>query len=94
MKSRLITGFRLRTRGKRDQAVESAEPKKHLGTQYLLTYAKSKLITIPIVLAALVSVPAASNWIPERNQVIPTISPAPTLVIAKPVLPTESAKVD
>jgi endonuclease/exonuclease/phosphatase family metal-dependent hydrolase len=57
---------------------------------------KSKLMTIPIVLVivALVAVPAASNWIPERNQVIPTISPAPTLVIAKPVLPTESAKVD
>ena len=50
---------------------------------------KSKLISIPVVLVilALVAAPAASNWIPERNQVIPTISPAPTLIVVEPSLP-------
>ncbi len=55
----------------------------------------SKLMAVPIfiVIAALIAVPAASNWQPQSNNAVPTISPAPTLVVPEPsvapsILPT------
>lgn len=47
---------------------------------------KSKFVSIPIfiVIISLIAVPAASNWIPESTEVVPTISPAPTLVVSEP----------
>jgi endonuclease/exonuclease/phosphatase family metal-dependent hydrolase len=55
-------------------------------------FRQSKLIAIPIflVIASLIVVPAASNWIPEStSNAAPTISPAPTLVVTEPsIAPT------
>lgn len=49
-------------------------------------FRQSKLIAIPIflVVASLIVVPAASNWIPQSDNAAPTISAAPTLVVTEP----------
>lgn len=49
-------------------------------------FRQSKLFAIPIfiVIAALIVVPAASNWIPQSSNAAPTISAAPTLVVTEP----------
>ena len=46
----------------------------------------SKLMAVPIfiVIAGLIAVPAASNWAPQSDNAVPTISPAPTLVVPEP----------
>jgi endonuclease/exonuclease/phosphatase family metal-dependent hydrolase len=69
---------------------------KALGHSMFTDFRKSKLISIPIllVIVALVAAPAASNWIPERNQVIPTISPAPTLLVVEPSLPAQAPTIE
>jgi endonuclease/exonuclease/phosphatase family metal-dependent hydrolase len=69
---------------------------KALGHSMFTDFRKSKLISIPIllVIVALVAAPAASNWIPERNQVIPTISPAPTLLVVEPSLPAQAPAIE
>lgn len=57
LKLRLLTGLSC---GPRENGIEQwkgQNPKSKGGTQFLLTYAKSKLMTIPIVLEALVLVP-------------------------------------
>ncbi len=43
-------------------------------------------MTFPIflVITALIVVPAASNWIPQSDNAVPTISAAPTLVVTEP----------
>ena len=54
-------------------------------------FRQSNLMAIPIfiVIAALIAVPAASNWAPQSNNAVPTISPAPTLVVPEPsIAPT------
>ena len=53
---------------------------------------KSKLVTIPVVIVilSLIAAPAASNWIPEGNESVPIISPAPTLLVTEPVLPSQA----
>jgi endonuclease/exonuclease/phosphatase family metal-dependent hydrolase len=54
-------------------------------------FRQSKLMAIPIfvVIASLILVPAASNWIPQSNTAAPTISAAPTLVVTEPsIAPT------
>lgn len=49
-------------------------------------FRQSKLMAIPIflVVASLIVVPAASNWIPQSDNAAPTISAAPTLVVTEP----------
>lgn len=49
-------------------------------------FRQSKLMAIPIfiVIASLIVVPAASNWIPQSQGNTPTISPAPTLLVTDP----------
>ncbi|CAB4334030.1 unannotated protein [freshwater metagenome] len=49
-------------------------------------FRQSKFMAIPIfiVIAALIAVPAASNWVPQSSVTVPTISPAPTLVVPEP----------
>ncbi len=49
-------------------------------------FRQSKLMAIPIflVIATLIVVPAASNWIPQSDNAAPTISAAPTLVVTEP----------
>ena len=44
-------------------------------------FRQSKLFAIPVfvVIASLIVVPAASNWIPQSDNAAPTISAAPTL---------------
>jgi endonuclease/exonuclease/phosphatase family metal-dependent hydrolase len=51
-------------------------------------FRQSKLMAIPIfvVIASLILVPAASNWIPQSNSAVPTISAAPTLVVTEPTI--------
>ena len=54
-------------------------------------FRQSKLIAIPIfiVIASLIVVPAASNWIPQDNNEVPVISAAPTLTVTEPsIAPT------
>ena len=54
-------------------------------------FRQSKLMAIPIfvVIASLIVVPAASNWIPQSDEAVPTISPAPTLIVTEPsIAPT------
>ncbi|MEY2773231.1 MAG: hypothetical protein RJB51_652, partial [Actinomycetota bacterium] len=54
-------------------------------------FRQSKLIAIPIfiVIASLIVVPAASNWIPQDNNEVPVISAAPTLSVTEPsIAPT------
>ena len=54
-------------------------------------FRQSKLISIPIfiVIASLIVVPAASNWIPQDNNEVPVISEAPTLIVIEPsIAPT------
>jgi endonuclease/exonuclease/phosphatase family metal-dependent hydrolase len=54
----------------------------------LKDFRQSKLIAIPIflVIASLIVVPAASNWIPQSTTSIPTISAAPTLLVSEPTI--------
>jgi endonuclease/exonuclease/phosphatase family metal-dependent hydrolase len=54
----------------------------------LKDFRQSKLMAIPIfvVIASLILVPAASNWIPQSNNAAPTISAAPTLVVSEPTI--------
>ena len=49
-------------------------------------FRQSKLMAIPIflVVASLIVVPAASNWIPQSDNSAPVISAAPTLVVTEP----------
>jgi endonuclease/exonuclease/phosphatase family metal-dependent hydrolase len=49
-------------------------------------FRQSKLMAIPIflIIAALIVVPAASNWIPQSQTAVPTINAAPTLVVTEP----------
>lgn len=57
----------------------------------LKKFRKSKWMAIPIfvVIVSLILVPAASNWIPQSNNAVPTISPAPTLFVTEPsIAPT------
>ena len=51
-------------------------------------FRQSKLFAIPIflVIAALILVPAASNWVPQSNNAAPTISAAPTLSVTEPTI--------
>ena len=42
------------------------------------------------MILSLVAVPAASNWIPDSNESVPLISPAPTLLVTEPVLPSQA----
>ena len=54
-------------------------------------FRQSKLIAIPIfiLIASLIVVPAASNWIPQDNNEVPVISEAPTLSVTEPsIAPT------
>jgi endonuclease/exonuclease/phosphatase family metal-dependent hydrolase len=54
-------------------------------------FRQSKLMAIPIflVIASLIVVPAASNWIPQSQSSTPVIDPAPTLVVSEPsIAPT------
>jgi endonuclease/exonuclease/phosphatase family metal-dependent hydrolase len=52
----------------------------------LKDFRQSKWFSIPIfvVIASLIVVPAASNWIPQSDNAVPIISPAPTLVVTDP----------
>lgn len=52
----------------------------------LKDFRQSKWFSIPIfvVIASLIVVPAASNWIPQSDNAAPIISPAPTLVVTDP----------
>lgn len=52
----------------------------------LKDFRQSKLMAIPIfvVIASLIVVPAASNWIPQSDNAAPVISAAPTLVVTEP----------
>lgn len=71
-------------RGKR----RAPKPPDH---SVLKDFRQSKLMAIPIflVIASLIVVPAASNWIPQSNDAAPTISAAPTLVVTEPsIAPT------
>jgi endonuclease/exonuclease/phosphatase family metal-dependent hydrolase len=71
-------------RGKR----RAPKPPNHSA---LKDFRQSKLMAIPIalVIVSLIVVPAASNWIPQENSAVPTISPAPTLVVSEPsIAPT------
>jgi len=56
-------------------------------------FRQSKLMAIPIflIIGSLIVVPAASNWTPQSTSAanasaIPTISPAPTLIVTEPVI--------
>jgi hypothetical protein len=54
----------------------------------LKDFRQSKLMAIPIfvIIASLILVPAASNWIPQSNNTAPTISAAPTLIVTEPTI--------
>mgnify|MGYP006197006877 FL=1 len=51
-------------------------------------FRQSKLFAIPVfvVIASLIVVPAASNWIPQSDNAAPTISAAPTLSVTEPTI--------
>ena len=78
--------------GKIESGRGARKAPKPAGHSIFTDLRKSKLVTIPIVIVilSLIAAPSASNWIPDSNESVPIISPAPTLMVTEPVLPTEA----
>lgn len=78
--------------GKTESGRGARRAPKPAGHSIFTDLRKSKLMSIPIaiVILSLIAVPAASNWIPNGNESVPIISPAPTLLVTEPVLPSEA----
>ena len=77
--------------GKNEENRGRRRAPKPQGHSAFKDFRQSKLIAIPIfiVIASLIVVPAASNWIPQDNNEVPVISEAPTLSVTEPsIAPT------